>query len=159
MRSSGPVLVVLLSLCSATTSARATCPEATLRSDPDAAVRFADVNGFHRSFLTYGGCDPRKYVDLAESYADRIPKFLVERWSELERLDAICRADPGFRRFVLRFIDASGDYDALTQLAALSASCEGKTKAFCQDIHRRAADALRDIDSIARSRASDAGIR
>lgn len=37
-------------------------------------MRFVDVEGLHRSFLTYGSCDPKKYVELAESYADRIPK-------------------------------------------------------------------------------------
>ena len=98
--------------------------ECFIRPRPAGPLRFADVDGLHRSFLSYGGCDLKKYVELAESYADRIPKVLVERWSELARLDATCRAEPGFRRFVLRSIDASGDYNALTQLGALSASCE-----------------------------------
>ena len=120
------------------------CPEAELRKDAEAPVRFDDVDGLHRSFLTYGGCDPTKYVDLAESYADRIPKFLVEHWSDLERLDIRCGAEPRFRQFVLRSIDASGDATALTRLRTLSSSCEGKTKAFCEDIHRRAVTALAD---------------
>ena len=136
------------------------CPEAELRRDPEAPVRFVDVDGLHRSFLAYGNCDPKRYVDLAESYADRIPKVLVARWSELEHLDASCRSDHRFRRFVLRFIDASGDFTALTQLAALSASCEGKAKLLCQDIHRQASEALREIDAIAPSTThGDGGIR
>ena len=98
MRSFGPALIALLALNPATTSAQAICPEAALRKDPAAPLRFADVDGLHRSFLSYGGCDLKKYVELAESYADRIPKVLVERWSELERLDATCRAEPARAR-------------------------------------------------------------
>jgi hypothetical protein len=153
----GAVPLVVLALCSATAGAK--CPEAALLKDAEAPFRFFDVDGLHRSFLTYGDCDPKKYVELAESYADRIPKLLVERWSELERLDAICRAEPRFRRFVLRSIDPTGDYGSLTRLAALSASCEGRTKGLCQDIHRQTTEALREVDSSPRSRANDAGSR
>jgi len=127
------------------------CPKAELRRDWDAPLRFVDVDGLHGSFLKYGSCDPKTYVELAESYSDRIPKFLVERWSELERLDVLCRKNPKFRRWVLGFIDAAGDYSALEHLAALSAPCEGKTKLLCEDIHRQAVAALREADSVAPS--------
>ena len=120
------------------------CPEAELRKDPDAAVRFVDLDGLHRSYLEFGGCPKKVYVDLAESYADRIPKVLVDHWSELEGLDIQCRKDPKFRRFVLGFIDGSGDSTALAHLATLSASCEGKAKGLCQDIHRQAVEALEE---------------
>src|SRR5262249_48680483 len=136
-----------VALVSSSVRALPPCPEAELRTS-DAPVQFVDVDGLHRSYLAYGGCDPKGYVDLAEDYADRIPKFLVERWSDLEALDTLCRKNPKFRRWVLRFIDASGDYTALTRLAALSAPCEGKTKLLCEDIHRQAVAALREADSV-----------
>src|SRR5262249_50065190 len=50
------------------------CPKAELRRDWDAPLRFVDVDGLHGSFLKYGSCDPKTYVELAESYSDRIPK-------------------------------------------------------------------------------------
>jgi hypothetical protein len=46
------------------------------------------------------------------------------------------------------FIDATGDFTALEHLAALSASCEGKAKVLCEDIHRQAVDALRESASV-----------
>ncbi|HZW90030.1 MAG TPA: hypothetical protein VFF12_13190 [Myxococcaceae bacterium] len=145
-------LLVLLAICEATASAAGTCPEAELRQDADVPVQFNDLDGLHRSYLRFGKNCPRTvYVDLAENYADRIPKVLVERWSDLERLDVLCRKEPKFRRFILTSIDATGNYNALTRLAALSAPCEGKTKLLCEDIHRQAVAALREADSVAPS--------
>ena len=95
---------------------------------PGFPVRFVDLDGLYRSSLKFGGCPSTVYVELAESYADRVPKVLVERWSELERLDMRCRKDPRLQRFVLGFIDATGDYDALSRLASLSAACERNAK-------------------------------
>ena len=141
-------LLVLLPFCPAAAAAGATCPEAELRKDPDPPVRFVDLDGLHRSYLKFGGCRSDVYVDLARATPTAFRKVLVERWSELERLDMRCRKDPRFRRFVLGFIDATGDGDALARLARLSASCERKAKALCQDVHRRAVEALREGDSI-----------
>jgi hypothetical protein len=144
MRAPSLALLALLTIGQATTLAAATCPEAELRKDPEAPVRFGDLDGLRRSYLKFGGCAKKVHVELAESYADRIPRVLVERWSELDRLDSQCRADPQFRRFVLGFIDGSGDSTALANLARLSASYEGRARGLCQDIHRQAVAALRE---------------
>lgn len=141
----------VLSLAPSFSHAAAPCPEKEFLKNPNAVVDFRDWEGLYASFCKFGGCD--NGGEVSESYSDRIPKLLVERWPELERLDGRCRKHPRFRRFVLQHINASGDAEALERLAAVSATCPAKARTLCEDIHRQAAQAVAEINEVTDSAA------
>jgi len=82
----------------------------------------------------------------AEGYSDVIVRAFAKRWTDVAHLQTLAVADPGFRAFVLRHIDATGDPDELREtLQNATTRCPAGVDALCKDVAANAAGAIREL--------------
>lgn len=119
------------------------CSEAQASRAEDEADDLKSWDALHKSCKLYRGCDDGA---IAEGYSDSVAKILANHWDTLLRLDTLSRGDAGFRKFVLRHIDATGDTKDLEKIAeSAKRECPEGLGALCAEISNSADEALSEI--------------
>src|SRR5271165_4505412 len=71
------------------------------------ASRLRTWDALYRSYHRFvPRCDDGS---IAEGYSESVRRILLDHWVALPRVSALSTNDPGFRKFVLRHIDATID--------------------------------------------------
>lgn len=128
----GVTCVVCLSSISVSVEAAAICTPAQLNERWN-----IDLNSWENVYLfykRYRQCDDVEYSEM--SVVD-IPHMMVEKWTELDKLEAYSKQSPGFRAFLLTHISESSEKDDLIALDALSRDrCTIATASLCRAINQ-----------------------
>lgn len=88
-----------------------------------------------QSYQRYGHCDD---AAISEGYSDSVATLVADRWDLIPELNALARAHPAFRAFVLRHLDdlMSIDQDKTIRENA-QAHCPKGATALCTAIYAR----------------------
>jgi hypothetical protein len=96
----------------------------------------------YAGFSRYHRCDDG---GIAEGFSEAVVHQLASDWGSLAQGAAIMRKHTGFRRFVLRHIDATTNDDDLERIRQLSsADCPRDIEDICRDIHTAAERAIKE---------------
>ena len=142
------LLAALLTICSAH-GAVVFGRECTEKEAYDAEGQAAPASWqeFYAAYLRYGHCDTGA---IAEGYSDFAATLAADHWDQVEALDALARAHPAFRKFVLAHLNVTMNLDQ-AQAIQLNAStrCPEKAKKLCSAILQRIKEATtpREADS------------
>ena len=144
------LLVTLLVICSAhgavvlgadSDSRPAPHRECTSKEAYDAEGQSAPTSWqeFYAAYKRYGHCDTGA---IAEGYSDFAATLAADQWDQLDVLDALTRAHPAFRKFVLDHLNVTMNLDQ-AQAIQLNAStrCPQKAKKLCSAILQRVKEA------------------
>ncbi len=102
-------------------------------------------DALYASYTLYLNCDDGA---IAEGYSESVARILVDHWSTLDQLTVLTKKNPGFFRFTLRHIDATGDEKDLQRIqAAATTQCPPALHDICDAIAKRAASALKEAHS------------
>jgi hypothetical protein len=94
----------------------------------------------YAAFSRYHRCDDG---GIAEGFSEAVVHHLASDWGSLAQGAAIMRKHTGFRRFVLRHIDATTNDDELERIRQLaSTDCPQGIEGLCRDIHTAAERAI-----------------
>lgn len=89
----------------------------------------------HDWYKAYSQCDDG---GQAEGMSEAVARNLVDRWERLSRLGELIK-DAGFRRFILKHVDATLNADDLEKIAVNAEKrCPTNLRALCRELKIRA---------------------
>ena len=114
------------------------------RADYEAS-RLQTWDKLYHSYLRYSGCDDGS---IAEGYSASVGRLLGHHWNTLPQAFPLFARDDGFRKFVLKHIDATLTDDDLKAIRTDAINrCPKGGHDYCVRIRKAAENALRDIGS------------
>ena len=124
------------------------CPASLERQALDEPETFQSWKQLHSSYLKFRNCDDGA---IAEGYSESVVRLLADHWAELHELARVAESDPGFRKFVLKHIDATVNPDDLEKInKQAGAKCPTGLQALCGDLASKATAALTKYSSAVR---------
>jgi hypothetical protein len=115
------------------------CAHAQTEAADELADHLTDWASVETMFKKFDKCD---VGEIYESNSEGIAHLLTNQWPTLPHLMALIQADPPFRAFVLRHIDATLDTAELDRIADLaSGSCPPDAADLCTVINDAATHA------------------
>ena len=97
-------------------------------------------DSLYRHQQVFGACDDG---GLAEGYSDAVVRLLAWRWGQIKNLAAISNSDPGFRRWVIKHIDATASAQDLQKIMRNSDKCIGdRDDSLCRLIRTAVAETI-----------------
>jgi len=110
------------------------CTDAESRRAGDEAEKLRSWDAIYRSYKLYGQCDDGF---IAEEYSESVARILVDHWATLPRLAKLANSDAGFRRFVLRHVDATTDKKDLGRIRTKAKdSYPQNLRSLCADLKK-----------------------
>jgi hypothetical protein len=128
------VFSVVMSITSSASDRPCTITEAK-RAETE-ADSFRSWKSLYKAFKLYGQCDDGA---IAEGYSESVARTLVDHWQTLPQLGHLERADPQFRRFVIKHVDETlnaADFRAIAMNA--NNKCPIGLGSLCRDLRNRA---------------------
>jgi len=111
------------------------CTQQQAQQADEAVDTLNSWDRIHDWYKTYSQCDDGSQ---AEGVSDAVARNLVDRWERLSRLGELAR-DAGFRRFVLRHVDATLNADDLKKISVNAEKrCPTNLRALCRELKIRA---------------------
>ena len=137
-------VLVLGFLATTAVRARAACTARQAETEEDASLRtWADLRHAYEAYDR--GCDDGV---VAEHLSDFVARSLANHWGELPELKRLVSADPNFRSYVLKHIDATDDENDLIRVAKnAKIRCPSDSRHLCAEIEHAALTAKREIDA------------
>ncbi len=98
-----------------------------------------DWGRVYRAYKEFSQCDDGA---IAEGYSDAVGKLLANDWTNFERLRTLAKTDRGFRKFVLKHIDATLPDEILQKVSTNSRSaCPAGGQNLCRMVASASAKA------------------
>jgi hypothetical protein len=96
----------------------------------------------YKSFRLYGHWDDGA---VGEGYSESVARILVDHWNTLTRLSSLGAENVGFRRFVLKHVDASLDMKDVEKIRTKARTqCPQGLRSLCDDLRKQADLALKE---------------
>jgi|APFre7841882724_1041349.scaffolds.fasta_scaffold09889_2 hypothetical protein len=97
-------------------------------------------SSMYEAFEAYGHCDDGA---IAEGWTEAVVHTLASDWNSLIQASQYAQKDDGFRRFLLKHIDASADTGEIEAIGTMARSrCPPKLEVLCEDIYGSVREAL-----------------
>lgn len=127
-------------------SQRTGCSRSQEMKALDEADQLRTWDALYKSYKAYRLCDDGA---IAEGYSDSVGRILSHHWRTLARFASLAKGDVGFRKFVLRYIDETGDTEDLSVIEKnAKGRCPAGFSALCGDISRKARQAITDSANV-----------
>lgn len=134
------ILAVAAFVAKSTHGQKPGCNDAQSSKALDEADQLRTWDALYKSYKSYRLCDDGA---IAEGYSDSVARILAHHWGTLPRFASLGKEDDGFRKFVLRHIDATDDTEDLAVIEKnAKGRCPAGLTALCGDISRRAHRAI-----------------
>ncbi len=118
------------------------CSATDSKNALDQADRLRTWQTLYRTYKRYDQCDDG---GIGEGFSESVARILADHWRTLPQLSSLVKRDAGFRRFVLRHIDATLNPDDVNKIISkANASCPVGLGSLCNDIKKNAAIALKE---------------
>ena len=100
----------------------------------DAVIDYIDSwKNMHLAFEQFQQCDDGA---IAEGFSEADARLMADHWSNLSDGLAFLRADPSFKRFVIRHLDETDNNADLAKIDRLARmDCPAAAKSFCAEVH------------------------
>ena len=104
------------------------------------ATRIQSWKQLYASYRKFAGCDDGS---IAEGYSESVRRLLVTRWNSLPEFSELAANNSGFKKFVLRHIDATLSIDDLSAIRdGAKKRCPAGASGLCMRIRIAAEEAL-----------------
>lgn len=139
---SGLLLILTLSfLLQNSFGGKKTCTSGESEKADMEAGRVRTWDALYRSYTRFGHCDDGS---IAEGYSDSVGRILSENWKTLPRLAVLSANSTGFRKFVLRHVDATVDTPELKKIRTSAIRhCTPGNQELCEQLVAAATAALK----------------
>ncbi|QUT17339.1 hypothetical protein I2123_06885 [Rahnella inusitata] len=85
-----------------------------------------------KNSVDYGQCDDGS---IAEGNSEAVARMLVDKWSEIGKLETLISRDPSLQEYILKHVDSTLATDDLNRIIELSTkSCPEKNILLCKKL-------------------------
>lgn len=121
------------------------CTVAQAKRAEDQIDRLHTWDSLYKWYKAYRHCDDG---GIAEGISEDVGRMLAHHWSTLPNLDQLARQDAGFKRFVIRHVDATlGDDDLQNIRENAILNCPRGLHDICGELKKQTRDALGELAS------------
>jgi hypothetical protein len=115
------------------------CPRGLAMKAESEASTLVTWRAVFESYKKYKQCDDGA---IAEGYSSSIATMLADHWEDIDQLTRLSNQNTGFRKFVLRHLDETMNFDQATIIKRnVEQRCPSGAKKLCDEIRRQFSDA------------------